>query len=311
MAFLQLLVILGSFVTIWYGAGKIVTGADKFSRRLKVSSFAFSFLVLGLLTSTPEFGVGLTAISEGKPDIYIGNLIGGIPVLFLFAIPVLAILGNGLKFNKSINTHNLILSFAVMLLPPLFVIDGRITIVESLILILSYFVLLFFIQREKGLLESDNEELMERKSYSMKDILQIVYGVGLVFVASHYIVEGTIYFGQLLSLSTFFISLILLSIGTNLPELSLAVKSVVSGKKDVAFGDYIGSGAANTLLFGLFSLLGKGNVKVDDHFLPAFIALFLGLTLMFVFAKTKNVLSRKEAIVLIGFFLLFGLIQLM
>lgn len=307
---MQLFVFLGSFVAVWYGAGKIVSSADKFSKRLKVSSFAFSFLFLGLLTSTPEFGVGLTAISEGKPDIWIGNLIGGIPVLFLFAIPVLAILGKGLRFKNSISQKNLLLSFAVMLMPPLFVIDGNVSIIESLVLIVAYCVLLFFIERQKGLLERNNEALLDHKSYSLKDILSIIFGVMLVFVASRYIVDGAIYFGNLFNISTFFISLIVISIGTNLPELSLAVKSVLSHKKDVAFGDYIGSGAANTLLFGIFGLMGRGLVTVEDHFLPAFITLFLGLVLLFVFSRTKNILSRNEAFILIGLFLAFGAIQL-
>lgn len=311
MAFLELLVFFGSFITIWYGAGQIVTGVDKFSRRLKVSSFAFSFLVLGLLTSTPELGVGLTAISDGKPDIYIGNLIGGIPVLFLFAIPILAILGNGLKFNKSITDKNLLMSFAVMVLPSLFLIDGKITVIESVTLIVSYLVLLFFVQKDSGLLEKDKEELLERKSYSVKDFLRIAYGAGLVMVAGHYIVEGTIYFGSLLNLSTFFISLILLSLGTNLPELSLAVKSVLSGKKDVAFGDYVGSGAANTLLFGIFALIGGGNVIVKDHFFPSFVALFAGLILVFILSKSSNILSRKEAYILVVLFVAFGVIQML
>ncbi len=310
MAFLQLFVFLGSFLMVWYGAGKIVASADKFSRRLKVSSFAFSFLFLGLLTSMPEFGVGLTAVSEGKPDIWIGNLIGGIPVLFLFAIPFLAILGRGLKFEQSINDRNLLLSFGIMLLPPFFVLDGRITIVESVILISSYFFLLFMIQREKGLLERDNAVLLDHKSYSVKDILQMVLGVGLVIVASRYIVDGAIYFGQYLNLSTFFISLIIISVGTNLPELSLAVKSVLSGKKDVAFGDYIGSGAANTLLFGIFGLLGRGKVVVTDHFLPAFVTLLLAFGLLYVFSRTNKVLSRNEAFVLVALFIAFGAIQL-
>jgi len=311
MIFLQLFVFLGSFVMIWYGAGKIVSAADKFAHKLKISSFAFSFLALGLLTSTPEFAVGLTAVAENKPDIYVGNLIGGIPVLFLFVIPVLAILGNGLSLKKTISKVNLLLSFGIMLIPALFVLDGTVTMLESGIMIASYFVLLFFIQREKGIADPDSKNLMSIKSYSMKDILSMFYGMGLVFVASHYIVDGTVYLAQLFNISTFFVSLILLSLGTNMPELSLAIRSVLTGKKNVAFGDYVGSGAANTLLFGLFGLMQGKTVSVSDHFFPSFITLLIALLLFFFLARSKDFLSRREAWILLVFFLLFGSVQLL
>lgn len=310
MVLLQLFVLLGSFVMIWYGAGKIVKSADKFSHKLKVSSFAFSFLVLGLLTSTPEFAVGLTALAENKPDIYIGNLIGGIPVLFLFVIPILAILGKGLALKKSINQKNLLFSFGVILLPSLFIIDQKVTITESILSLLAYGVLLYFVQREKGVFDNGNKSLLSLNSYSLKDILEVLYGIGLVFVASHYIVDGTRYFADFFNISTFFISLILVSLGTNLPELSLAIKAAIEGKKDVAFGDYVGSGSANTLLFGLFGIIYGKTAIVNDNFLVSCIMLLVGLCLFYVFARSKYFLSRVEGILLILLFLLFGIAQL-
>jgi cation:H+ antiporter len=295
---------------IWYGAGRIVKSADKFSHKLKISSFAFSFLVLGLLTSTPEFAVGLTALAEGKPDIYIGNLIGGIPVLFLFVIPVLALLGKGLALKKSINQKNLLLSFGVILLPSVFIIDQKVTIIESVLSIMAYGILLFFVQREKGVFDNGNKTLLSIKSYSLKDILEVIYGIGLVFVASHYIVDGTRYFAEFFNISTFFLSLILVSLGTNLPELSLAIKSALEGKKDVAFGDYVGSGAANTLLFGLFGIIYGKTAMVNDNFLVSCLMLLTGLCLFYLFARTKYLISQIEGVFLIILFLLFGVAQL-
>lgn len=298
-------------MTIWYGAGKIVSSTNAFARKLRISPFSFSFLVLGIFTSSPEFAVGLTAISEHKPEIYMGNLIGGIPVLFLLAIPILAIFGNGLKLKDSISQKNLLFSFAVMLAPALFVLDGKVTFVESVIFVILYIALVFFIEREKGFFDNGNRQLLEVRSYSLKDIMNVIFGVALVFIAGHYIVEGTQYFASLLKLSTFFISLILLSLGTNVPELSLAIKAIASGKKDVAFGDYVGSGAANTLLFGLFGILNAKTVIVKENFLFSFIILCIGLLTFFFFARSKNELSRIEGIILVILFLSFGIVQLL
>lgn len=310
MQLLQALVLIGSFVTIWYGSGLIVSSANKFAKKVRISSFAFSFLVLGLLTSTPEFAVGITAVSENTPEIFIGNLIGGIPVLFLFVIPILAVLGKGISLKGRIEPRNLMVSFAVMLLPAFFVIDRVVTNLEAGIMIGAYLGLLYAIQRRHGMLDAEHSDILNTKSYSIKDILKIIYGVGLVFVASHYIVNGTQYFASQFDISTFVISLVLLSIGTNLPELSLTIRSVVTGNKDVAFGDYIGSGAANTLLFGVFTIMTNGNVLTTNHFLPAFLLIGGGLVLFYFFARSKNILSQKEGIALLSIYLLFLFLEL-
>ena len=159
-------------------------------------------------------------------------------------------------------------------------------------------------------MDSEYSNILHRKSYSIVDILKILYGVGLVFVASHYIVDGTQFFAQQLNISAFYISLILLSIGTNLPELSLAIRSVVSGNKDVALGDYVGSGAANTLLFGVFTLLINGNVLTVNHFLPAFILISGGLALFYFFARSKDFISQKEGVALLCVYILFLILEL-
>ncbi len=310
MVFLQALVLLGSFVTIWYGAGLIVASANKFAHKIRISSFAFSFLVLGILTSTPEFGVGVTAVAENSPEIFIGNLIGGIPVLFLFVIPILAIFGRGINLKNKINPKNLFFSFIVMLLPAFFIIDKEVTNFEAIIMIGAYLALAYSIQKSHGFLDANNRNILHIKSYSTQDILKILYGVGLVFVASHYIVDGTRFFADQLQVSTFYISLILLSIGTNLPELSLAIRSIISGNKDVAFGDYVGSGAANTVLFGIFTLLTHGNVLTVNHFLPAFILMGVGLGLFYVFARSKDIISQKEGLALFAVYILFLILEL-
>ncbi len=205
MLFINIALYLISFLALWFGAGLIVSSVDKISKKLKLSSFAFSFFILGLLTSIPEFAVGITAVAENKPEVFVGNLIGGIPVIFLFIIPVLAILGNGIKLQNNLNSKNLALSFIVILLPALLVMDRRVTNLEGLIMIILYLVLFFLIQREKGILDSEHSNILDIKSYSYKDILKVLFGVGIVFISSHIVVDNTLYFANTFNISTFYI----------------------------------------------------------------------------------------------------------
>jgi cation:H+ antiporter len=137
----------------------------------------------------------------------------------------------------------------------------------------------------------------------------MLIGVGVVLVSGTIIVDKTLYFADVFKISPFVISLIVLSIGTNLPELSLAIRSVLSGNKDVAFGDYLGSASANTLLFGIFTLLNNGPVKEDNSQLTIFVFIAGGLTLFYFFARSKNTISRAEGVIMLSAYILFIVLE--
>ncbi|OGC47674.1 hypothetical protein A2886_02760 [candidate division WWE3 bacterium RIFCSPHIGHO2_01_FULL_42_13] len=306
----NLLIYLISFIAIWLGAGLVISSVDGFSRRLGVSSFAVSFLVLGLLTSIPEFAVGLTAISENDPEIFVGNLLGGITVIFLFIIPVLAILGNGIRLTHKLDKKRLISSLIVIAAPTFFVIDHRVTNIEGAILIALYVALLIFIQREnRGIFGEHNERLMHIRSYSLLDVLKLLLGIGIVFISSRFIVDQTIFFSQFLRVSPFVVSLVILSLGTNLPELSLALRAVINHQKDIALGDYLGSAAANTLFFGIFTLLNGGEVLTVNSFLTTFVFIALALGLFYHFSRSQRNISRNEGAILMLMYIIFAIFE--
>ncbi|HSA83475.1 MAG TPA: hypothetical protein VLF20_01140 [Patescibacteria group bacterium] len=307
--FLNLLLYLLSFFVLWRGAGLIISSVDKISKRLKLSSFAFSFFILGLLTSIPEFAVGMTAVAEKKPEVFVGNLIGSIPVIFLFIIPLLAVLGNGVKLKNNISSTNLFLAFVVIAAPAFFVLDRRVTNFEGIGMIMMYLGLFLLIQKKNGILDTEHSNILEIKSYSYRDILKVIFGIFLVFISSHFIVENTLYFANLLHISTFYISLIFLALGTNLPELSIAIRSVILKKSEVAFGDYVGSAAANTMLFGVFTLMTTGEVVTVNNFFSPFLILIVGLVMFFIFSRSGHIISKREGVILFLLYVGFVLIE--
>lgn len=304
------LIYLASFAVIWLGAGLAVSSVDRISKKLGASSFAVSFFVLGILTTIPELAVGLSAVSEGNPEIFVGNLIGGIVVIFLLIIPLLAIFGKGIKLNSQLSDRNLLLFFGVALAPAFTVIDRKVTSLEGLLLVGLYFGLFYFIQRGKGILNNGPVNILDTRSYSFIDILKVLLGVGLVFVSGNIIVDKTLYFADTFNISAFYIGLIVLSLGTNVPELSIALRSVVSRKKDIAFGNYIGSAAANTLLFGFLTVLNSGEVITVSNFAQTFMVIALGLGLFYHFTRSKHDISRKEGFTLLALYFIFLLVEL-
>lgn len=305
MIFLKLIFYFFSFFLIWYSAGLIVGAVDRLAHRFSLSGFAVSFFVLGILTSIPEIAVGISAIIDKKPEIFVGNLLGASLVLFLLTIPLLAVFGGGVKLVHQLEKKNLLLSLLVVAAPSFLVVDRRLTSIEGIFLIILYFLLFYSIEKKKGLLERIKDQFFNHRSSLIKDIFKLAFGVIIVFFSSKFIVDTTIYFSKVFNVSSFLIALLILSLGTNLPELSLAIRSVFERKKEVAFGDYIGSSAANTLIFGGLTLLNKGEVIVADNFLKILFFMVFGLGLFFLFSRSKNDISKEEGLILLLVYILF------
>ena len=296
---LQIVFYVFSFILIWFGAGLIVNSVDRLAHKLNLSSFAVSFFLLGLLTSIPEISVGINSLVDKRPEIFVGNLIGGIVVIFLLIIPLLAVFGGGVKLAHQMEKDQLIIALIVIIAPSVYTLDGTISLAEGLFSILLYAVLVYVVEKRKGLLERIKDNFTHNKNHVANDLVKIIVGVVTVFLASKYIVDETIYFSNLFQISPFLISLIVVSIGTNLPELSLVIRSLILKKKEVALGDYLGSAAANTLIFGGLALANRANTVVQIDFFQTFIFVAGGLLIFYIFSRSKNDISREEGLVLL------------
>lgn len=310
MLLINFLLYIISFVGLWYGAGLIVSAASKFSQKLKLAPFAFSFIFLGVLTSTPEFSVGLQAVANHDAEIFVGNLLGGIVVLFLVVIPILAIFGKNISLKHELSPKLLLSTMIVILMPALLTLDRKVTNLEGAIMIVSYLSLLYLVQRKNGIFDKDNQQLLNVKAYSYKDFLRILFGLAIVFVSSNLIVDKTMYFAEIFNISAFYIGLIVIALGTDLPELTLAVRSIMSGKKELAMGDYIGAAAVSTFLFGLFTILHNGEVITISNFLITFIFIAAALGLFYFFSMSKKYISRRDGVVMIAIYILFVFLEL-
>lgn len=310
MLITQIFLYIASFIVIWLGAGLIIKSVDRIAKKLRLSQFAISFFILGILTSIPETAVSFNAVIEHNPEIFVGTLLGGIVVMFLFIIPLLAILGKGINLEHQLDRKHLLLTLIVIAAPSLFVIDQRVTNLEGFLLIIFYLALFYVVQRKHGIFDERETEVLELKAYSFLDLVKVSLGIGLIFVSSNYIVDQTIVFSKIFNIPTFYISLIILSFGTNLPELSLAIRAIISGKKDIAMGDYLGSAAANTLLFGFFTLLSDGEVITVNNFVITFIFIVFGLGLFYYFSKTSKSISARNGVILFAVYLIFVMFEL-
>ncbi len=313
--FAHIALFVSAAVLLWFFSGILIETVDKIAKRFNKTGFVVAFFMLGFLTSIGEISVAFNSLIKGTPQVSVGNLIGASFVILLMIIPVLAIIGKGVSIEDTLSKKNLLLALGVIVLPALLVIDGDVTTLEGGVTLLAYLTLLFAIRNDhfsKSKIEEIKHEVIEtvvEKKESFVAIAKVIVGGAAIFVAGNALVTESIYFADLLGVPGSLIGLMLLSIGTNIPELVVAVRAIKKGKKDIAFGNYLGSTVTNSATFGVLALFSGGIIlQTKELAITSFLLLF-GLLLLFHFAQSRHTISRNEGALLLVFYFIFIVVQ--
>lgn len=134
--------------------------------------------------------------------------------------------------------------------------------------------------------------------------LQFVSALALLFFGGNLLVRACSSLALLLKTKVFFISLFLLGMGSSAPELFVSIESHLNFKPDIAVGNIIGSNIFNILIVGALVILSSTVIKNHKTMLKS-TALLLGATLAMGLLVWDFELSRRDGLILLGFFTLF------
>ena len=302
--------VLSAFV-IWFFAGLLVDTVTRVAHRVHRSNFGVAFFVLGILTSLSELSVAVNATIDRVPDVSAGNLMGASLVIALLIVPVLAIAGGGIEIRHTLSLRRLALVFGVILAPGAFLLDGGASRGEGAAMVLLYGLLVWFIRSASfdGTFQAIKSGLAEERGRLAADVGKLLIGALAIFFAGHWLVKEAVYFADALRVPGSLIGLLVLSIGTNVPEIVVAARAVMKRHKEIAFGDYIGSAAANTLIFGGLAIANGPFTLGAREFLPTFALLAVGLALLYGFSRSNRFISRREGYVLLVLYAAFFALQ--
>ena len=130
----------------------------------------------------------------------------------------------------------------------------------------------------------------------------LVIGFVLLIKGADFFVEGSSSVAKRLHVPSIIIGLTIVAIGTSLPELVTSIVATKKGDSGLALGNAIGSN-----LFNILFILGFSAILSPLHVLNESIIdcgiLLISSILLFIFAKTKQHMSKLEGIVCIGLYL--------
>jgi len=136
-------------------------------------------------------------------------------------------------------------------------------------------------------------------------IFALLLGIGLLLFSSDKTIEFTQKLAKIIGIPPLLIGIIILAMGTSLPEIMTSITSSAAGHGDINVGDVLGSCLSQiTLILGLSVLLG-GEVRGARKDVMLLGGCAILAAILAVFVAEKGFITRTNAIFLIGSYFIF------
>ena len=298
-----ILLLAGIIILVW-GANKFVDHASVIAKHLGVGELVIGLTLIAAGTSAPEVFVGISAVLNGNEDIALGTAIGSniSNIALIFGVSCLY-----LNTSSKTDLWNLIPFGLVVLLLGLTLIDGMISINESMGFVGLFMLFMFVLLKTDGVPDEETSEISE---FTKSLFLSMVGLIGLIAGANISIIyaEST---ALLLGISELVIGLTIIALGTSLPELAATVAALKKGRHQMVVGNIIGSNVLNLVfvipIIGFFGSVQLSPVVLQRDFSIlsilslAFILLAVSLTKL----KFRRGLYMTAGVILISSYVLY------
>ena len=262
---LEILLLLGGFGALYFGADWMVRGAARLESSLGLSPIVIGLTVVSLGTSAPELVVAILATLEGSADLAVGNVLGSNLANIGLILGITALVRPLVVADRVVKKEIPIMLLLTVILFPL-IMDLRIGRVDGVVLVFLLALYLAYVfhrgrQAPPTLATefskfADEVETPSRKAVFMDVGLLVAGALGLI-LGGKAIVEAATFLARALGVTELVIGLTVVAVGTSLPELATSVMAAVKKKTDIAVGNVIGSN-----IFNIGAVLGvAGMVK--------------------------------------------------
>ena len=247
-------------VILCIGGYAIVSGGVALAKKLRISSMIIGLTVVAYGTSTPELAASILAALNSHTDLILGNIIGSNISNIGMVIGISAIF-TPLLISKITLNRWIPIMIGVSLLIIAMSYDGEISQIDGFILIAAligftlYTIKTVKKQKIKEKMTIENEPVegeMFLSRYKIESYPQslflIVIGIILLFLGGHFTVNGAVAIAESLGISQLIIGVVIVAIGTSLPELITSIIAIAKKQTDIGVGNIVGSIIYNILL---------------------------------------------------------------
>ena len=308
----EIFLILFGLIGLWLGTELVIKGAVNIAEYYKLSQVFVGLAILSIGTDLPEMVIAINAALHnaiGNTDtsgIIIGNAIGS-----SFSQISLVLGSVGLLGYLTIKRRNLYedggMLLGSVLLVILLGIDGEITRVEGIVLIVVYLIYYFRLFHQERIGKKIKKKFSK---HIRKDILFLIIGIIIVIFTSELVVDNSISFAENFGIKQSFVGIIIIGLGTSLPELALALNALRKKASGLSVGNLIGSNIFDMLIpVGMGASISELKIEKSLILFDLPFLFLLSFIVLFFFYKKKG-LQKIEAVILIGIFLLYATLKI-
>ena len=280
--------------------------------RVGLPTFVVSSIFLAAATSFPELFIGVTSSLEGLGELSLGNILGANLTDITLVLGVATIISGGVATRQKIIKKDLITVGVMAMAPYLLLLDGRLSRIDGVIMLGIYAVYTFFLVEKEKIAYQLPDNINHHHNRSVGSLFLGFLGwLGMLGICAQIVVFSAQGTASLFSVSAFSIGLVVLALGTTLPELVVEIKSADKREEGIFFGNIFGSLAVNSsLILGIITFINPVVVTVKDSFITPGILVMLTFVSLLVFIKSKYKLERREGVVILGIYLLFLILEM-
>jgi cation:H+ antiporter len=308
MAWYTVFVLLAGIAIVVYGADEAIKRLLGLSKFFRLSAFVTGVVIAGTLAVLPELSIGILSAVEGSSTFGLGLIFGANVADLTLVIGVVVLLAGNQKITRDM-LKNLKVSFIAVLLPVFLLVDGEISRIDGVFLLVAFLVYVIWLLRS-GFGEKEVAERMRMSKRVVRlgiTIFLLAIGITVLFIGSELVTESAQELSLVLGLPLFLIGIVV-AIGTCLPEMAFAIRA--SEKEgSIGIGNILGNVLADSMLtIGVIAVIYP--IKVPNLGSPLTAGVFVALSAIFVYFRSRDGdINKKDGLLLIGVYVLFVLIQ--
>ena len=303
-----------ALVVLALGGDSILKGASGLARRFGLPPFATGLLLVAFGTSIPELAVNARAFHTGSQSLALGNAVGSNIVNFGMTLGLAAIFAPLLLRWRALAPLLICLVAATIAFIALGY-DGVLTRTEGAIFLVVFVAVIAFALSRSRLetpeLQAEIADFLATGDGLWRNLLRFALGAVLLHYGASWLVEHAPMLGAAWGMTPLLTGLLVVAIGTALPEAVAAVIAARRGQGDLVAGHVIGSSLFN-LLVVVGGMAAFRDLPVPASFvgfeLPAALAATL---LLYPMLRRDLQISRTEGGVLFVAFIAWAVFEVM
>ena len=291
-----------------YGADMAIRQSEHIAFHYKIPEFVIGATLVALGTSLPEMAASVSASMQGKPEIALSNVIGSNIMNITLVLGFTFLVAKTINPKRDLFKHDsawLVIPLGFMLLV---LIDNYIGRVESMLLLVIMAAYVWFLKLHSNQISSEDLELdteLKNEPFSwLKALPLLIVGFVMVTGGANYAVSSGSDIALDLGVSEWLVGLLLISLGTSLPELVVSIAAARKNKADMAIGNIIGSNLANiAVALGMAGLIAPIDAQIGSRMFDLMMMAFVSVILVFMLAN--RFYNKAAGLVLVALLALF------